>query len=212
MTQCHRSRTECRVTIFGFGISKRGPDYSFMLIIGLGNPGSEYEDTRHNAGFLALDAIADRLSFNFQDSSKFEAEIASGQIAGKKIFLLKPQTFMNLSGRSVSKVKNYYKIDISDIIVIHDELDIDLGKIRHKIGGGSAGHNGIKSLDSNIGKDYHRIRIGIGRPDNQAEVSDFVLKKFGKAERFLIDESIVKISDNIDFLIEGKIDEFKKKI
>jgi PTH1 family peptidyl-tRNA hydrolase len=187
------------------------PSEIIMLIIGLGNPDSEYTDTRHNAGFMALDAIAGKLGLTFQDNSKFEGQIASTQFEGQKIFLLKPNTFMNLSGRSVSKIKNYYKIELSDIVVIHDEIDIDCGKIKHKIGGGSAGHNGIKSIDSNIGKDYHRIRIGIGRPEHKDEVSDYVLKNFAKSERVIIEESITEITQNIKLIIQANWDEFKKK-
>ncbi|MGV2432988.1 MAG UNVERIFIED_CONTAM: aminoacyl-tRNA hydrolase [Rickettsiaceae bacterium] len=146
-----------------------------MLIVGLGNPGSEYKATRHNAGFLAIDSIADYLSCNWQHSSKFSGDIATTIHDGKKIILFKPGNYMNLSGLPVSQVKSYYKIDNSNIFVMHDELDLEAGDLRYKFAGGSAGHNGIKSLDASIGNNYHRIRIGIGKPFDKDQVSDFVL-------------------------------------
>lgn len=180
-----------------------------MLIIGLGNPGKEYTHTRHNAGFMALDSLADALGLSWQ--KKLDAEFASTNYQGKKIYLLKPQTFMNLSGKSAIAAKNYYKIELSDIVVLHDELDIELGSIRHKVGGGSAGHNGIKSVDSCIGKDYHRIRIGIGRPEGRMDPSDYVLGKFSKDEQQNIDEIVADITRNLDMIIAGDFEGFAAK-
>lgn len=180
-----------------------------MLIIGLGNPGSEYINTRHNAGFMALDSIADSLGAAWQ--KKFDGEFANILYQGKKIYLLKPSTYMNLSGKSASLVKNYYKIQNSDIVVMHDELDLDLGELRYKVGGGSAGHNGIKSLDSSIGKDYHRVRIGISRPDDKMDPSDYVLGKFTKDEQIIMDEVIADITRNFDLIISSNFEEFISK-
>lgn len=182
-----------------------------MLVIGLGNPGSEYQNTRHNAGFLALDYLASSHNCTWQKSTKFDAEITNFIHDGKKIHLLKPMTYMNLSGKSAQLVKSYYKLDISDIIVIYDELDLALGSLKHKIGGGSAGHNGIKSIDSTIGKDYNRIRIGIGRPDNGMDPSDYVLGKFSKDERMNLDEIIYNIDRHFDLLSKSEYTEFQSK-
>ena len=132
-----------------------------FLIVGLGNPGKEYENTRHNVGFMVADTIFKEYGFaNFKD--KFDGLIAEGKIEGEKVYLLKPHTFMNLSGNSVIKAANFYKILPENIIVIHDDMDLPIGKIKAKIGGGSGGHNGIKSIDAAITPNYNRIRIGIG--------------------------------------------------
>lgn len=148
------------------------------LLIFLGNPGEEYSKTRHNVGFIVGDKIIDTLKPN----------TISGNWKGvlyklADFFILKPQTFMNLSGQSVSIVKNFYKIELKDIIVFYDDIDLEFGKIKIKFGGSSGGHNGIKSIDSFIGKDYFRIRIGIGRPDNSnIEIADYVLTKFNNVQ------------------------------
>lgn len=183
-----------------------------MLIVGLGNPGSEYKNTRHNVGFMVLDAIASKEGFNWQHNSKMIGEIATGFIGSKKIVLLKPITFMNLSGQSVALVKNYYKFDISEILVIHDEIDIPSGEIRYKIGGGSGGHNGIKSLDTTIGNMYARLRIGIDKPANKDMVSDYVLSNFTNSESNIIHEKIDLIASNIEMIVAGNIEGFKSKV
>ena len=183
-----------------------------MLIVGLGNPGSEYKNTRHNVGFMAIDAIASKEGFSWQHNSKMMGDIAAGFIGLKKVILLKPSTFMNLSGGSASLVKNYYKFDLSEILVIHDELDIPSGEIRYKIGGGSGGHNGIKSLDSTIGNMYARIRIGIDKPMDKDMVSDYVLSNFTNSERKVIDEKIDLIASNIGMLVNGDTEWFKGKL
>ncbi len=179
-----------------------------MLIVGLGNPGSEYKNTRHNVGFMAIDAIASEHNFTWKNDSKMMGEIASGFIGTQKVILLKPTTFMNLSGQSAALVKNYYKVETDQIFVLQDELDITTGVIKYKIGGGSGGHNGIKSLDSTIGTMYHRIRIGIDKPIDKDMVSDYVLSNFTNSERNIIDQKIGLIAKNISLLTEGKIDEF----
>ena len=182
------------------------------LLIGLGNFGKEYEKTRHNFGFLALDQII--ADYNFQNlGKKFSSEIFSGEISGKKIIALKPQTYMNNSGAAAIAAATFYKILPQNIIALHDEIDIPLGKIKVKIGGGAAGHNGLKSLDSTIGKEYWRVRLGVGRPENKEfEVADYVLSKFAKDEMPLVEEINKKVSAAIDLLISGESNLFTNKI
>ena len=182
------------------------------LLIGLGNIGKEYEKTRHNFGFLALDKII--AEHNFQAlGKKFSSEVFAGEIAGEKIIALKPQTYMNNSGVAARGAATFYKIPPQNIIVLHDEIDIPLGKIKVKIGGGSAGHNGLKSLDSVIGKEYWRVRLGVGRPENSGfEVADYVLSKFSKEEMVAADKVNHKISAAIELLIGGDANLFTNKI
>jgi PTH1 family peptidyl-tRNA hydrolase len=158
------------------------------LIVGLGNPGERYRLTRHNIGFLVLDRLIEKLSPNPIKKSTFKGDLfKSGDI-----LLLKPATFMNLSGESVAAVKNFYKIDPSHIIVIHDDLDLALGALRIKKGGGHGGHNGLKSIDAHIGKEYVRIRFGIGRPTQKEEVVSYVLSNFTQKELECIEPTIDK--------------------
>lgn len=150
-----------------------------VLIVGLGNPGNQYEFTRHNAGFIVIDQIAQHFGFPvFKQKGK--ALISSCDISGVRAVLLKPQTFMNLSGDAVLPVVSFFKISENDIAVIHDDLDLSFGDYRYKFGGGSGGHNGLKSIDSKISNKYWRIRVGIGRPENKSDVVDYVLGKFSK--------------------------------
>lgn len=148
------------------------------LVVGLGNPGPDYALTRHNIGFMAVDALAEHARF----TSKFHGEIASRSIEGEKIILLKPMTYMNNSGRAVQAAMAFYKLSPADVIVLHDELDLPLGKIRIKRGGGANGHNGIKDIDQSIGPDYWRIRLGIGHPGMKEQVHGHVLSRFGEDE------------------------------
>ncbi len=149
------------------------------LVVGLGNPGADYRSTRHNIGFMAIDALAGAAKF----SKKFQGEIAQVDIGEEKVLLLKPQTFMNNSGRSVQAAMAFYKLPLENLIVLHDELDLPLFKLRIKQGGGNNGHNGIKDIDANIGPDYWRIRLGIGHPGDKDAVHGHVLSSFGKDER-----------------------------
>ena len=179
------------------------------LLVGLGNIGSEYELTRHNFGFLLLDQIIADYGFNKIAAKKFHSEVFSGQIADHKIIAIKPHTFMNRSGMAVSEAGSFYKITHKNIIVLHDEIDLVLGKIRVKIGGGSAGHNGLKSIDEAMGKDYVRLRLGVGRPQNQDfEVADYVLSKFSKEELEKVGQVNKKISKSFVELLEGSLDSF----
>ena len=172
-----------------------------MIIAGLGNPGRQYEATRHNVGFMAAEYLSRRLNFSFKESSKFKCVIASGNFENTKLHIIKPQTFMNLSGESLTLVKNYYKENNEDIIVFYDEIDLPLGTIRHKIGGGSAGHNGIKSLDQHIGTGYHKIRIGIGKPIEKIEVANYVLSKFSNEELQIVNSFCEKLHPALSELV-----------
>ena len=181
------------------------------LVVGLGNVGREYEFTRHNFGFLALDQICSAHSFSSL-GKKFKSEVFAGEIAGKKILALKPQTFMNLSGLAVAEAASFYKIDLKKIFVLHDDVDLDLGRLKVKIGGGSGGHNGLKSLDESVGKNYLRIRLGVGRPANKEfETADYVLGKFSQDELKKLEEINTKIAKFFPALLEEKSDEFLNK-
>lgn len=183
------------------------------LIVGLGNPGTKYSNTRHNIGFIAADLLSDRYNFFWNTKPKFNASIASGDTEFGKLVLCKPNTFMNLSGGSVASLAAFYKLPPKDIIVIHDDVDIPLGKVKYKIGGGHGGHNGLKSIDSNIGVNYHRIRIGIGRPDDpRYDISDFVLGKFTEDEKEIITITLHKLLNILPLLYANDIDNFKKEI
>ena len=166
-----------------------------LIIAGLGNPGPKYANNRHNVGFMAADAIARRHSFS-PWSKKFQAEIAEGKIAGEKVLLIKPQTFMNLSGQAVGEAMRFYKLGRQPLTVFYDEIDLAAGKLRIKTGGGAGGHNGIRSLDQHIGKDYRRVRIGVGHPGVKELVHGHVLGDFAKADREWLDPLLDAIADN----------------
>lgn len=159
------------------------------LIVGLGNPGTKYAKNRHNAGFMAVDFILSTHSFTDESKKDFKGELYKS----KNIYLLKPNTYMNLSGDSVEVVKNYYKID--NVIVIHDEIELSPGALRFKKGGGHAGHNGLRSIDSKIGSDYFRVRVGIGKPEHKTQVADYCLNDFSKAESETMKESIANAAN-----------------
>lgn len=180
------------------------------IIAGLGNPGSKYARNRHNVGFMAADAIARRHSFS-PWAKKFRAEIAEGTLAGEKVLLIKPQTFMNASGESVGDAMRFYKLSPSDIVVLYDELDLAPGKLRIKTGGGAGGHNGIRSLDSHVGKEYRRVRIGIGHPGDKALVHNWVLGDFAKADMVWLEPLIDAIADNAQMLVKGDDNSFMNK-
>jgi PTH1 family peptidyl-tRNA hydrolase len=182
-----------------------------LVIAGLGNPGTKYANNRHNVGFMAADAIARRHSFS-PWSKKFQAEIASGTLAGEKVLLVKPLTFMNLSGQSVGEALRFHKLSPSDLVVLYDELDLAPGKVRIKTGGGAGGHNGIRSLDAHVGKDYRRVRIGIGHPGVKEMVHNHVLGDFAKADREWLDPLLEAIADNAEMLARGDDNGFMNKL
>jgi PTH1 family peptidyl-tRNA hydrolase len=183
-----------------------------MLIVGLGNPGIEYENTRHNAGFLVLDEIAKQYDLTWKTSREQRSIISTGIVVNTKLILAKPQTFMNLSGSAVSSLMQYYKMVPKDVIVMHDDLEIPSGVVKYKFGGGAGGHNGLRSIDQNIGNNYHRIRIGIGRPDAKFPVENYVLSKFTEEEKKSIYIVFKKINENILYLMNGEIESFQKNI
>jgi len=182
------------------------------LIVGLGNPDTEHQDNRHNIGFMVLDRIA-----NDGDlppwRKKFHAEINETGFRGQRALLMKPQTYMNRSGLAVAEAAKFYKIPPEKIVVLHDELDLPLAKVRTKTGGGAAGHNGLKSIDADLGvQDYIRVRIGIGHPGDKSRVSGYVLSDFTKDERHLVDIVVSSISKNFDVLLAGREADFMTKI
>ena len=176
------------------------------LIVGLGNPGSEYEKTRHNAGFWFADAVVHKfVNTTWIEDSKFKGSSASVMIGSKNVRLLKPNTFMNLSGQSVPALANFYKIDPEHILVAHDELDIDPGTARLKSGGGHGGHNGLRDIISCLGnqKNFARLRVGIGHPGKASQVSSFVLKKASSTEQAYIEEAIQECVKHIEAIVKG---------
>lgn len=184
-----------------------------FLVVGLGNPGAEYAATRHNVGFMAADELHRRYNFS-PWRAKFDGLIAEGQIDGEKVYLLKPQTFMNLSGNSVVKAAHFYKILPQNIVVIHDDMDLPTDKIKAKIGGGAGGHNGLKSIDSAISPNYNRIRLGVGHPISKSEdsVVNHVLSGFGKADKENIERNIDIIADLLPILLKKNVAEFSNQL
>ena len=181
-----------------------------FLICGLGNPGVNYKNTRHNIGFYLADHIISHLNLNKIKEDKIK-ELYSGKVNNNKIFVLKPLTFMNLSGKAVSEILNFYKIKIENTFVIHDDLDLKLSKVKIKQGGGNGGHNGLESIDKFIGENYFRIRIGINHPGHKDLVSNYVLNKFLKEEEEILNKKIDKMVNNIE-LIFSDISLFLTKI
>jgi PTH1 family peptidyl-tRNA hydrolase len=159
-------------------------------IVGLGNPGSDYERTRHNAGFWLVDRLAGLHKGSLRAESRFKGELARVKVDGEELLLFKPSTFMNLSGESIQKLAAYYKLTSADILVAHDELDLPAGTVRLKAGGGHGGHNGLRSAHQHLGADYLRLRIGIGHPGHKDQVLDYVLGRPGKADEALIHQGI----------------------
>ena len=181
------------------------------LIVGLGNPGEKYLQTRHNVGYLAVTTIAENNNFsNWRE--KFQGYISTGILNSEKIIILKPTTYMNLSGQSVGELIRFYKISTKDIIVIHDDIDLTLTKVKIKVGGGHAGHNGLRSIDQHIGSEYIRIRIGVGRPTNKSAVADYVLNNFSKSENDIIESLVEQIADATTYLIQEQNSEFLKAL
>lgn len=183
-----------------------------FLLVGLGNYGKEYLTTKHNYGFLLIDKIIARYKF-IEQKNKFQSDFFLGNINEQKIIALKPQTYMNLSGNAVFDVQNFYKISTDNIWVFHDDLDIEFGKIKYKKGGGNAGHNGLKSIDNLISPNYHRLRLGIGRPLNaNYEIADYVLSKFLEIELKQIDLITDIIAENFYLLLQNQANDFFNKI
>jgi PTH1 family peptidyl-tRNA hydrolase len=181
------------------------------LLVGLGNPGQKYARNRHNIGFMAVDAIARGFGFSVY-RSRFRGLLAEGEIASQKVLLLKPETYMNLSGTSVAEAANFYKIALEDVIVFHDELALEFAKVRVKTGGGAAGHNGLKSIDAHLGNGYRRVRIGIDHPGDKRLVSPYVLSDFFAEEVPVMETLIDTMAQATPALIEGDPSSFMNRI
>ncbi|MCA2010661.1 aminoacyl-tRNA hydrolase [Cereibacter sphaeroides] len=181
------------------------------LIVGLGNPGAKYAQNRHNIGFMAVDRISEDHGFS-PWKSRFSAQVSEGRLGGDKAMLMKPQTFMNLSGQSVGEAMRYLKLEPADVIVLHDELDLAPGKLRLKQGGGHAGHNGLRSIHQHIGEAYGRVRLGIGHPGHKDAVAGYVLHDFAKADENWLDDLMRGISDGANHLAAGDAAKFQNAV
>lgn len=176
------------------------------LIVGLGNPGPEYSMNRHNVGFMVVDLLAERIGGKFKRAGKAQAQVLEGRIGpvgpdGRRVILAKPMSYMNLSGGPVNALRDFYKVPVANVVAVHDELDIDYGTLRLKLGGGDNGHNGLKSMTKAMSADYHRVRFGIGRPPGRMQVADFVLKDFSSTERKELDYFVDRAADSVECLV-----------
>lgn len=181
------------------------------LLVGLGNPGSNYEHNRHNIGFMAVDRIATAFSFG-PWKARFQGKVCEGTIGSEKVQLLKPGTFMNLSGQAVGEASRFYKIEPHDVIALFDELELQPGRLKVKQGGGTAGHNGLKSLDAHIGQNYWRVRMGIGHPGDKAKVSGYVLQDFAKTDKVWLDPFLDAVTDALPYLVNGDANRFMTRV
>ncbi|WP_033258367.1 MULTISPECIES: aminoacyl-tRNA hydrolase [Kitasatospora] len=175
------------------------------LVVGLGNPGKEYARNRHNIGFMVVELLAQRAGAKFK-AHKSRAQVAEGRLAGRRVVLAEPMSFMNLSGGPVTALRDFYKVPTSAIVAVHDELDLDYAALRLKTGGGDNGHNGLKSMTKSLGPDYHRVRCGIGRPPGRMEVADFVLKDFSSTERKDLDWFVDRAADAVEALLSDGLE------
>ena len=182
-----------------------------LLLVGLGNPNPNNTNNRHNVGFLLIDEINKKFKLSKQ-KPKFKGLLTTGNISEQKVYAIKPLTFMNSSGICIKELIEYFKIDVKDVFVFHDDMDIDLGKVKVKFGGSNAGHNGIESIDKNIGKNYSRIRIGIGRPQKNSTGADYVLDNFSNEEKDNMQEVAKNIIESLSILINKDLDLFSSKI
>ena len=182
-----------------------------LLLVGLGNPNPNNSNNRHNVGFLVIDAINQKFKLSKQ-KPKFKGLLTTGKIEEQKVFAIKPLTFMNRSGVCIKELIEYFKINVKDVFVFHDDMDIDIGKVKVKFGGSNAGHNGIDSIDKSIGKNYSRIRIGIGRPKNNSAGADHVLDNFSNEEKQNVGEVTKNIIESLSILINKDLDLFSSKI
>ena len=182
-----------------------------LLLVGLGNPTPDSENNRHNVGFKIIESINKKFGLSKQ-KPKFKGLLTTGNIEGEKVYAIKPLTFMNNSGICIRELIEYFKIDVEDVIVFHDDLDVEFGKIKAKFGGSSAGHNGIASIDKFIGKDYSRVRIGIGKPKNNIEIADYVLQNFSEDETAEIEKITKNITNSIAILVDKKLDLFSSTV
>ena len=182
-----------------------------LILVGLGNPNQNNSNNRHNVGFSVIDAINEKFKLSKQ-KPKFKGLLTTGKIDEHKVFAIKPLTFMNSSAVCIKELIEYFKIDVKDVFVFHDDMDIDIGKVKVKFGGRSAGHNGIESIDKNIGKNYSRVRIGIGRPKKNSTGADHVLENFSSDEKGNVEKVTQNITESLSILISKDLDLFSSKI
>ena len=182
-----------------------------LLFVGLGNPSPDNENNRHNIGFKIIDAINQKFGLSKQ-KPKFKGLLTTGNIGNKKVYAIKPLTFMNNSGICIREIIEYFKIDSENVVVFHDDLDVDLGKIKAKFGGSSAGHNGIESIDKFIGKDYSRVRIGIGKPNGKNDAAEHVLTDFDEEEKIKLENITKNIANSLPILLDKKLDLFSSTV
>ena len=184
-----------------------------LLVVGLGNPGENYARTRHNVGFMVADVLAARLGSKFKTHKRSGAEIVTGRLAGHAVVLAKPRCYMNESGRQVGPLAKFYSVSAADVLIIHDELDIDFGRIRLKLDGGEGGHNGLRSIANALGtKDFQRVRIGIGRPPGRKDPAAFVLETFSAAERAEVPTICEQAADATELLIEFGLESAQNRV
>ncbi len=178
-------------------------DKNIRMIVGLGNPGNEYEKTRHNAGFWFIDRLISQYNLTLKSEAKFLGDIAKFNSPFGNVWLLKPTTFMNRSGQSIARLAHFYKINPEQILLVHDELDLPPGSVKLKQSGGHGGHNGLRDMIAQLGKNFYRLRLGIGHPGSKEQVVGFVLGKTPKSEQLLIDSAIDKAIDSIELIVQG---------
>ncbi len=181
------------------------------LLVGLGNPGPRHARNRHNIGFMAVDEIVRRHGFAAW-RARFQAQTAEGRIGGDKVLAMQPQTYMNESGRAVGEALRFYKLELEDVVVLYDEIDLKPGKVRVKLGGGNAGHNGLRSIDAHIGKDYWRVRLGVGHPGDKDLVHGHVLHDFSKTEEVWLDKLLDAVAVEVPLLLAGDDKAFMSKV
>ncbi|MBY4039576.1 aminoacyl-tRNA hydrolase [Rhodococcus fascians] len=183
------------------------------LIVGLGNPGPQYDKTRHNVGFMVADALAGRVGSSFSSHKKSNSDIVQARLDGRSVVVAKPRTFMNLSGQPVAALARFFSVDPANIVVVHDELDIDFGALRLKLGGGEGGHNGLRSISQHLGtKDYLRVRVGVGRPPGRMDPASFVLKPFSTPERKDLGVLIEEAADAAELLLKVGLEAAQNRV
>ncbi|CAB4890256.1 MAG: aminoacyl-tRNA hydrolase [Rhodococcus sp.] len=183
------------------------------LIVGLGNPGPQYDKTRHNVGFMVADALAGRVGSSFTSHKKSNSDIVQARLDGRSVVVAKPRTFMNLSGQPVAALARFFSVDPANIVVVHDELDIDFGALRLKLGGGEGGHNGLRSISQHLGtKDYLRVRVGVGRPPGRMDPASFVLKPFSTPERKDLGVVIEEAADAAELLLKVGLEAAQNRV
>lgn len=183
------------------------------LIVGLGNPGPQYEKTRHNVGFMVADALAGRVGSAFSSHKKSNSDIVQARLGRRSVVIAKPRTFMNLSGQPVAALARFFFVDAANIVVVHDELDIDFGALRLKLGGGEGGHNGLRSISQHLStKDYLRVRVGVGRPPGRMDPASFVLKPFSAAERKDLGVVVEEAADAAELLLSAGLESAQNSV